>query len=139
MTNDRHAAVDHQRADRHDAEHRAAASGEMADAGGDRLREPGDLDQLAEQRAEHEHRKVVPEERRHAVHEQRAVGGQHRAGHRQQHGAQRRDRGEQNDAISAVRDQDEKAECEQRDDDAHGWPMICRPRALFTFNFNFNF
>ena len=124
----RHAAVDHQRADHHDAEHRAVTSGEMADAGGDRLGETGDLDQLAEERAEHEHRKVVPEERGHAVHEQRAVDRQHRARHRHGDRAKSRQRREEDDAVAAIRHEDEKGEGDERDDDAHGWPMILAVR-----------
>ena len=120
------AAVGQQGADDDDRQDRAARAEQADRRGDDRLGEPRQLDHLAEDRAEQEHREVVLQEPDHLVHEQ---AGEHRRDQRrvgQQHRAQGGHRGEQDDAVAAVRDQHQEGQRRQHDQEFHGTP--CPPQ-----------
>jgi hypothetical protein len=86
----------------------------------DRLGKPRQLDVLAEDSAQHEHREIIFDEADHLFHEdagkhrrhQRGVGQQHRA-----HGGNRR---EQDDAVAAVGHKHQKNQSGQHDQEIHG-------------------
>ena len=71
----RYAAIGKDRADHDDRQHRPLPANQADDRGDDRLGEPRQLDDLAEHRSEHEHRKIVFHKADHLLHEH---AGKHR-------------------------------------------------------------
>ena len=123
----RHAAVGQQRAHQHDRQDRALC----ADDADRRVRrstceKPDSLDQLAEHRAQQEHREIQLQEPDHLVHEQ---AGEHRRDQRgigQQHRTERRDRREQDDAVAAIGDHHQEHECGQHDQESHASSPVAK-------------
>ena len=110
---ERHAAVGEERAHQHDRQHGVAAPDQADHRGDDRAREAGELDHLAEHRAEQEHRQVGLDEADHLVHEHAAEHRRHERGVGEKHGEQRADRREQDDAEAAVGDEHQERERER--------------------------
>src|SRR5690606_38056937 len=115
----RHPAIGEQRADQHDRQHRALRANHADGRGHDRARESRDLDQLAEHRAQQEHREIQLQEADHPVHEQAGEHRRHQRGIGQQHRAHRRHRREQDDAVAAVSDQHQEAQRAEHDQEIH--------------------
>ena len=99
----------------------------------DRFREARELDDLAEHRAEQEHRKIELHEDDHLVHEQAGEDRRHSRGIGEQHRAQGRDRREQNDAEAAIGDEHQKEQRSQNNQEVHS----SAPTFRLSLNFEF--
>ena len=116
----RHAAVGEQGADQHDHQHRLAGAKQANRRRDDGARETRQLDQLAEHRAEQEHREVQFDEADHFLHEHpgegRGDGG--RVG--EQNGAEGGNRGKEDNAVATVGREHQQREGCQGNDHTHG-------------------
>ncbi len=115
----RHAAVSQDRADNDDRQHCPRLADHMDHRGDDRLREARELDHLAEDRAQHEHREVVLDEADHLVHEHAGEHRQHERGIGEHDGEERRDRREHDHAVAAIGDEHQEDERQQNDEETH--------------------
>ena len=115
----RDAAIGEDRAHQDDRQHRPFSADQTNDGGDDRLGKTGQLDDLAEHRPEHEHRKVVFHEPDHLLHEH---AGEHRRDQGrvgQQHGAERGDWREQDHAVAAIGHEHKEHQRAQHDHEIH--------------------
>jgi len=98
----RHAAVGHHRTGQHDGQDRPPGSQPGDDGIGQHPGAAGVLHQLAEDRAEQEHREIQGDEVARRAHEDLRIARQHRAIHRGDHGEGRQRRSEDQDANAPV-------------------------------------
>jgi hypothetical protein len=98
----RDAAVSQDGADDDDGEHRPLATDDLDHRGNNRLREAGEFNHLAEDRAEQEDGEEVFDEADHLVHEEAGKHRRHHVGVDKQDRAHCSNRREEDDAVAAV-------------------------------------